>query len=372
MANIVLVGALPESLINFRGDLLDALVLAGHQVAAMAADTSSEVLTQLEEKGVNFCGYSVQRNGLSPSKDLDTLLALARQFRRLDPDIVLSYTIKAVIWSGIALMAKRRTRFFALITGLGYAFQDNAGWKRKVITGLASFLYWMALSRAEKVIFQNYDDLDVFVSKHIVKRSKCDVVNGSGVNLLRFREILPPKRGIVILTIGRLLGEKGFREYAQAARLVKAQYPEVIFQLIGSFDSSPNGINAEELEFWQKQGWVDYLGSVRDVRPYLQNCHIFVLPSFYREGLPRTIIEAMAIGRPILTTDNVGCRETVIPGENGYLVPKANAAALAERMIWFIENRDQWGRMGKRSRELVEEKFDVHKVNAQLMEIMKL
>jgi glycosyltransferase involved in cell wall biosynthesis len=171
------------------------------------------------------------------------------------------------------------------------------------------------------------------------------------------------------LTIGRLLGEKGFREYAQAARVVKEKYPDTVFQLLGPEDPSSDGISAAEVRSWDEFGWVEYLKSTSDVLPNLKRCHIYVLAS-YHEGMPRTVLEAMAIGRPILTTDVPGCRETVILGENGYLVPRADASALAERMIWFIENSDQWEKMGRRSRDIAEESFDVHKVNAKLLEIM--
>jgi glycosyltransferase involved in cell wall biosynthesis len=174
------------------------------------------------------------------------------------------------------------------------------------------------------------------------------------------------------LLIARLLHEKGIREYAQAARKVKKRYPDAVFNLLGPADPSPDGVPLEEVQKWHDQGVIRYLGATNDVRPHLSVCHIYVLPSYYGEGLPRTIIEAMATGRPILTTDNVGCRETVIPGENGFLVPVRDVDALAERMIWFIEHREEWERMGRRSREMAEERFDVRIINRELMGIMGL
>ena len=232
-------------------------------------------------------------------------------------------------------------------------------------------LYRISLRRATKVIFQNPDNLSEFVSRGVVPDRKCVLVNGSGVDVQRFNLTPIPKGQVTFLSIGRLLGEKGFREYAQAAQIVKEKYPDTIFQLLGPEDPSPDGIPETEIKHWDKQGWIEYLGSTSEVRPYLRNCHVYVLPS-YHEGMPRTVLEAMAIGRPILTTDVPGCRETVIPGENGFLVPKASAHALAERMIWFIRNRDQWERMSERSRKIAEDIYDVHKVNARLMEIMGL
>lgn len=365
-----MIGALSESLLNFRGDLLNAMVAAGHEVFAMAGAAEQNVVRRLFIIGVNFRAYPVQRNGINPVTDIQTYFALRKALSELKPDVVLSYTVKPVIWGGIALKGNARPRYYALITGLGFAFQGG-GFIRKSLTKLVSCLYRSSLSRALRVIFQNPDNRDLFVLQQIVEKNKCALVNGSGVDLDRFIVTPLPRGGCVFLTIGRLLGEKGFREYAQAARLVKARYPEAIFRLVGPEDSSPDGIPMKEIRAWQDRGWLEYLGETTDVRSFLADCHIFVLPS-YHEGMPRTVLEAMAMGRPILTTDVPGCRETVIIGENGFLVPKKDNVALADRMIWFIEHRDEWMRMGLRSRAIVEERFDVHSVNRELLKIMGL
>lgn len=370
MAKVTIIGALPQSLLNFRGDLLKALVAAGHDVTAMAGEDVPKVRTALAALGVGFRAFPVQRNGMNPRNDLQTLLALRKAFRELKPDVVLAYTIKPIVWGGLALCGNPGPRFYALVTGLGFAFQEG-GLVRRLLTAVVTGLYRRSLARSSRVIFQNPDNRQLFIDRKIVAKEQCALVNGSGVDLAGFDVMPLPAGGVVFLTIGRLLGEKGFREYAQAARLVKERYPDAIFRLVGPADPSPDGIPLAEIEQWQAAGWVDYPGATDDVRPYLADCHIYVLPS-YHEGMPRTVLEAMAMGRPVLTTDVPGCRETVIPGENGWLVPKADAEALAERMIWFIEHRDQWQRMGQRSRQMAEERFDVHKVNRELMEIMGL
>ena len=370
MKHFILIGALPESLINFRGSLIQSLRKANYQVTGMASERQTKVTEQLATWGVNFRAYPVQRNSLNPLADFKTWQFLRQTFRELQPDVILAYTIKPVIWGGLASRILPNTRFYALITGLGFAFQGET-FKRKLLVKLVTFLYRTALKRAERVIFQNPDNRNEFVQRGIVPAAKCALVNGSGVDISQYTHTPLPNNPPVFLTIGRLLGEKGFREYAQATQIVKSRYPDVVFQLLGPEDPSPDGISLTEVQEWHQKGWLEYLGSTNDVRPYLQNCHIYVLPS-YHEGMPRTVLEAMAIGRPILTTDVPGCRETVIPGENGYLVPKANAKALAERMIWFIENQDQWERMGKRSRYLAEEKFDVNKINHDLLKIMNI
>lgn len=368
--DVIVIGALPESLINFRGALITVLS-ESNNVIAMADSTVDEVTSKLADKRVLFKAFPIQRNGLNPVIDFQTWIFLRKTFKEVSPKIILAYTIKPIIWGGLASRVSPDTRFYALVTGLGFAFQTG-NWKRNLLTKLVTNLYRSALKNATKVIFQNPDNMNVFVSIGIIPKEKCALVNGSGVDINQFDFTkLPKDSAPVFLSIGRLLGEKGFREYAAAAKIVKNKYPDARFILQGPTDPSPDGLLISEIEQWQEEGAIEYLESTSDVRPSLKSCHVYVLPS-YHEGMPRTVLEAMAIGRPILTTDVPGCRETVVNGDNGYLVPKANAKALAERMIWFIENRDQWGRMGIRSRELAEEKYDVHKVNAQLMEIMGL
>jgi glycosyltransferase involved in cell wall biosynthesis len=370
MAHVLLIGALPESLTNFRGDLIRALVSAGHRVTAMAAPTSTEQVQAIESLGASFRPFQVHRNGLNPWRDVQTLLALRTAFRQLKPDVVLAYTIKPIVWGGYALSGIDGVRFFAMIEGAGYAFQPG-GFKRRILTRLATLLYRTALRKAVHVMFLNKDNESSFLQMGIVKRSQSVIVNGTGIDLERFAAEPFAAGAVVFLTITRLLGEKGLREYAHAARLVKQRYPDAVFRLLGPADPSPDGVPLQEVQGWHSEGVVEYLGAAKDVRPFIADCHVYVLPS-YHEGMPRTVLEAMSMGRPILTTDVAGCRETVLPGENGYLVPKANAEALAERMIWFIEHRDHWQRMGQASRHMAEERFDVHRVNAEMLRIMDL
>jgi glycosyltransferase involved in cell wall biosynthesis len=371
LSHILIVGALPESLVNFRGDLIRTLVQSGHHVTAMAAPASSQLISQIEDLGAEFHPFPVQRNRLNPWKDLQTFYALYKTFRQTKPDIILAYTVKPVIWGGLAAWLAGNIRFYGLITGLGFAFKGH-GFKREALKSIVSWLYRLALLNARRVIFQNPDDLETFVGLHIVPSEKCVIVNGSGVNVEHFTMTPCASGHSTFLLIARLLSEKGIREYAQAARKVKKRYPETTFNLLGPEDPSPVRVPLEEVQGWHNKEIIQYLGTTQDVRPYLTSCHIFTLPSYYGEGLPRTILEAMATGRPILTTDNVGCRETVLPGENGFLVPVRDVDALAECMIWFIEHREEWKKMGKRSREIAEERFDVRIINKELMRIMEL
>jgi len=364
----VLLGAVPQSLINFRGDLIGALVESGLAVTAMAAETDSQTRETIQATGAQFCPYPISRSSINPRADWETYCSLKKHFLEIHPDFILAYTIKPVIWGGFAARATPKARFYALITGLGFTFQGGR-LKRRILKYITIHLYRLALRHAREVIFQNPDNRDLFVELGIVPSNKCHVVNGSGINISTFAPSSLPTGPTRFLLIARLLGEKGLKEYFQAGLLVKKRYPEVTLSLLGPPDPSPDGVSMKEVHRWQELGIVEYLGQAADVRPSIQKCHVYELPS-YHEGVPRTVLEAMAMGRPILTTNVSGCKETVVPGGNGWLVPKADSAKLAERMIWFIENRDSWDRMGLESRQIAQTKFDVKSVNSEMLKIM--
>ena len=263
---VAVVGALPESLLNFRGELLLKMVEEGHEVIAMANFASPEVVSKLEEMGVKFFPFPVQRNSLNPLADLKTFLYLRKTFREQKLDVVLAYTIKPIIWGGMALRRFPKTRFYALVTGLGFAFQSENMF-RKCLVQLVTFLYKQALAEAKGVIFQNQDNKNEFVSHKIVSDVKCCIIRGSGVGLSHFAFLPITNKSCVFLAIGRLLREKGFREYAEAARLVKKRCPDAVFQLLGPEDPSPDGIPISEVQGWNREGWIEYCGTADDVRP---------------------------------------------------------------------------------------------------------
>lgn len=368
--HVVVIGAYPESLVNFRGELIRTLVRAGHRVTAMAAPATRDVIARIEALGAEYRDYPVARAAMNPVDDLRTFLALRRALTELRPDVVMAYTIKPVVWGGIAARAVPGVRFFALITGLGYAL-DGTGLRRGTLTALVSRLFRAALARAAGAIFQNEENREVFIARGLIERARTHRVFGSGVDCSAFKTQPLPPVAPTFLVIARLLRAKGLREFAAAARIVKRTHPEAIFRIVGGADPSPDRIDVSEVEGWAREGVVEYGGAASDVRPALAGCHIYVLPS-YHEGMPRTVLEAMATGRPILTTDTPGCRDTVVPGENGFLVPKGDAEALAERMLWFLANRGEWERMAAASRALAESRFEVGRINTDMVRIMGL
>jgi glycosyltransferase involved in cell wall biosynthesis len=372
-SKVMIIGVEPRSLISFRGQLMSAMKTSNHSVVSVSSPLSESLAKDFNEAKLSHKPVCFQRTGLNPIADVKTFLQLYCTYREERPDLILAYTIKPVIWGGLAARFAG-VKFHALVTGLGFAFQGQ-GLKRKLLTKLVSFLYKVALSHATKVIFQNEDNRQLFVSRRIVPIEKTEVVNGSGVDIARFSyspidpiDIVQPIR---FLCVARLLGEKGLREYAKAAEAVKRIYPQVEVVLVGPEDTSPDGIPIDEIQTWASSQAIDYRGSAIDVRPFIQRSHVYVLPS-YHEGLPRSTIEAMSIGRPVITTTAVGCRETVEEGVNGFKVAVADAKSLAEKMIWFIEHPEQIEPMGLASRRMAEDRFDVHKVNAKMLEIMEL
>ena len=368
-SRIIVIGGLPESLINFRGDLLLALRSKFDSLTAMSAPAPGYVVEKLGEMDVKHYALPIQRNGLNPLSDIRLLCRLIRLFRDLNPGVVFAYTIKPVIWGGLSSRITGAP-FVALITGLGYAFQGKTG-LRALLKKTIVCLYKQALLKAQCVVFQNPDNAELFVSLGIVSSDKVRIVNGSGVNIRRFPACPLPvfeSEKLSFLCVARLLKEKGLIEYAEAASIVRLRYPEASFGLLGPIDPSPDAISIEQVRSWNH---IDYLGEADDVRPFIENCHVYVLPS-YHEGLPRSTLEAMSMARPVLTTDAVGCRETVVEGVNGFKVPVGNAQQLANRMMWCIENQDRLESMGNSSRSLVEEKFDVDIVNRHIMEALGL
>lgn len=369
----LLVASFPDSLIKFRGPLIEALLTAGCEVhvAVPGLDPGSGIAERLITLNVQVHDIPLQRTGMNPIKDLSALFALRTLMRKIGADCVLGYTIKPVIYGSLAAWLAGVTNRFALITGLGYAFTGEARGLRRVLRTLIQQLYRFSLSRNRLVFFQNPDDEALFRALSLLKPAiPSYVVNGSGVDVAEYTVAGLPETPSFLL-IARLLGDKGVREYAQAAALVKARFPEITFRLVGWIDDNPDAISQAELDAWVSAGTIEFLGKLSDVRPALVESSVYVLPS-YREGTPRTVLEAMAMGRAVITTDAPGCRETVVNGDNGYLVPVQDVPALAASMTKLIESPDRVAAMGARSRQMAENKYDVHKVNAVMLREMGL
>jgi glycosyltransferase involved in cell wall biosynthesis len=370
---IIVLGSHAPSLVSFRGSLIEAMVALGHTVVGCAPGSHPKVALALGERGASYQPVALRRTGLNPLLDAWSVLALTRLLRRLRPDLLLAYTSKPVIYGAIAARAARVPAVFALISGLGYAFVEDRGLGRHMTRRLVSALYRASLRHADGVFFQNPDDLEDFRRLAIIRDGQRTIrVNGSGVDTEHYRFQPPSLEPPTFLLIARLLRDKGIYEFVDAARELRARHPQARFRLLGPTDPNPAAISIGDLERWRAEGVIEYLGEVEDVRPHLAAATAFVLPSAYREGLPRTLLEALSTGRAIITTDTPGCRETVLPGANGFLVPARDAGALARAMERFVVQPDLAVAFGRRSRAFAEERFDVRKVNAVMLEAMGL
>lgn len=375
----LLIASHPNSLTNFRWDLINKLKEKGFEVhtASPDLDDSNPNKQKLNDAGIITHDIYMQRTGMSPKNDLLTRRNLFQLIKELQPEYVLAYTIKPVVYGMIAAYYAKVPHRIALITGLGYVFQSSENDTKKVqfIKKITRSLYKLALSKTNLVFFQNSDDEQLFRQLNILTpMQNSAIVNGSGVNTKTFAQVpLPAVNGHAVnfLFIARLLNDKGVQEYAAAARIIKAKYPEAIFHIVGYLDSNPSSISQAELDSWIEDGTIQYWGRLSDVRPAIEAAHVFVLPS-YREGTPRTVLESMSMGRAIITTNAPGCRQTVEVNRNGFLVEVKAVEGLADAMEKFITQPALIQTMGQASREIAETKYDVEIVNQFMFDKMNL
>ncbi len=362
---ICIVGGYAPSIINFRKDLIIEL-LKKSEVYVCVPFFSLALTLEIESLGAHVIDIKLKTNSIGPASNILYMLCLFKVFRKIKPTHILTYTIKPVIWGSFAAKLAGIKNINAMITGLGYSFTDTSSFKRQMIHRVVCVLYKLTLSVNNTVFFQNHDDQVLFCNKKIIKNTKSVVIPGSGVNLEYFYNSPSYPKKITFLMIGRLLKDKGIYEYIEAAKKIKAIYPNVDFNLVGWIDSNPSSVSSNELAEWNSTGAINFLGYQEDVRASLGSASVFVLPS-YREGMPRSVLEAMSMGRPVITTDAPGCRDTVIHGENGFLVPVKDVNSLVVSMQKFIENPAIIAIFGKKSREMAVSKYDVRIVNDQII-----
>ncbi len=362
------------SIHNFRGPLIRALVLKGIKVYALAPDYDDASRAGVIALGAEPVDAPMSRAGMNPLKDAYDLWRLSWQLRQLRVDASFSYFIKPVIYGTLAALFAGIPWRFAMIEGAGYVFidQENAGYVRRLLRFVLIGLYRLALKSASLVFLLNRDDYALFVNGGMVTADKVVLLNGIGVDLEYFSPQIANIEPICFMMAARLLRTKGVYDYIAAARLVKSRYPEIRFLLLGSIDVNPDSLTQSEIDSWVAEGLIECPGHVADIRYWLKQTSIFVLPSYYREGVPRSIMEAMAMQRPVITTDTVGCTDMVEDGVNGFKVPIRNPQVLAKAMLSFLESPESIEQMGKVSRLMAEAKYDVNKVNAEILSAMKI
>lgn len=367
--DILFLAANARSLIANRSRLIASLQERGLRVGALVPNY--EYQPEVESMGMDIWRYELNRHSMNPLAELRDLARLYRLLRSIRPAAVFAYSIKPILFGvPVARLAGVR-RACCLVTGLGYLFSAR-GFRVGCIRWGCRWLYGLAGALSHVFFFQNPDDREE-LEKNLLfrRRARSVTVNGSGVDLTEYAECDAPVEPVCFLFMARFLREKGIAEFAAAARRIKAESPHVRFVALGKADPSLRGaVAVEEAEAWKSEGAVEFPGHVADVRPYLRQCSVMVLPSSYREGTPRAILEALSVGRAIITCDVPGCRETVTTGENGYFVRPKCVDDLAAAMQRFIDNPSRIIPMGRASRRIAEEKYDVHQVNATMIQAM--
>lgn len=375
--NVVIIGTVASSFYGFRADLIRALLKKGHQVYAFTSEHTAEDLKKIEKLGAIPITYTLNRGGLNPLADIIATYQLSKKIKAINPDLVFSYFSKPVIFGTLAAKLAKAPRVVGMLEGLGYTFTEQPeGFSKKtqLIKKIQVFLYKIALPQLDQLIFLNPDDPKDLLEQYAINVKNVEVLGGIGLNLqdYPYQPLNNIHLPLKFLFIGRLLKEKGIHEFVQAAKLVKKIYPDTEFTVLGAIDHHNLGaLQQAELNALISSDIIQYPGHVSNIKDWIAVSHVFVLPS-YREGVPRSTQEAMAIGRAVITTDVPGCRETVVDGLNGFLVPKWDPEALAKKMIYFIEHPEQVRLMGAESYKIAVEKFDAEKVNQRLVNILGL
>lgn len=356
------------SLLNFRAPLIRALVARGIHVLALAPNFDEGSRAAVLAMGASPIDCPMDRTGINPLRDALNTWRMLLLLRRLQPDVMLGYFVKPVIFGSIAAFLAGVPLRIAMVEGLGFVFTSTGkalSFKRRLLKYLVLALYRAGLLCAHKAIFLNPDDRDELLAAGTLRKEKAFLLGGIGVELEHWRLLPSPIEPVTFLLVARLLREKGIEDYASAACIVKQRYPNARFVLLGGLDDNPGALTEADVRAWVAEGILEWHGHV-PVQPWMELASVYVLPS-YREGVPVSTQEAMAAGRAVITTDVPGCRQTVVENVNGFLVPPRCPQALAEAMFRFIERPDLITSMGKSSLLMAQEQFDVQKVNARLM-----
>lgn len=367
---ILILSSHTPSLFWFRMDMMKVFMDAGADVRAVGNEPESVWIDKFKDFGIKYRSIPVSRNGLNVIGDLKTFIAIKKIIQEEKPDKIFTYQAKTIVYGILAShLVDNSISNYPLVAGLGSIFRGT-GFKSMIVRSILSIQYKLAFKYSTKVIFQNSDDKKELLRRGLLKETQVAIINGSGVNLEKFTvQPLPDKKAI--LFIGRLIRDKGVGEYLELVKRIKYNYPKVRCLLVGPYDSNPSAIKPDDLQPLIDANIIEYFGEQADVRPYFKECTVYVLPS-YHEGTPKTVLEAMATGRPIVTSDAPGCRETVIDGVNGYLVPIKNVDSLFNAVKQVLDDSNLTEKFAQEGRRIVEEKYDVRKVNTSIMKIMNL
>ncbi|MER2041346.1 glycosyltransferase family 4 protein [Desemzia incerta] len=367
---VAIITTYADKIFSSRYELIMSLIKKGHTVTVIGTEELKDSKEYFEKYEVVYKRILFGRSNTNPYKEIKFIKYTQRVLKQLNLDVLIVYGVRLAASMSIAAKLAGIKKVYSIINGAGTLF-NIGGVKGKLILSLSYPLLFSGLRLSNKVFFQNMDNREMFIKMRLVGERKTCIVNGSGVNLEKFYPNFDNDENKTFLFTGRMIRDKGINEFIAATKKVKEIFPEYKFLIIGPFDENITAVNSNEVSKLIEEGLLEHISWTNDINKYMRDCFVFVLPS-YHEGLPRTTLEAMASGKPIITTDVPGCRETVIDGLNGFLIPAKNTEALAKKMVWMIENRERTNHMGKESLKLVKEKFDVHVVNNSMLSKMEL
>lgn len=369
--NLLLVCPSALVLVQFRADFIRFLISKGHRVCVIVPFETTELDETIRSLGAELRHLATSRTGTNPLNEFKAVLRLRRDIVDYSPEVILGYTHKGILYSGLGRMFTGRQRFYGMLSGLGVVFTGR-GWKKSVAKLVFKLGYRVSTRGMNGVFFLNPDDAaEMTQGGFFSKKVPISIIEGEGVDLVRYPKSDIPAGPVSFLMIARLLRDKGVYEYLRAAKHLRGRFPEATVHLVGALDDNPASLTQSELDEVIATGDIVYHGSQRDVVPFLKRCSVYVLPS-YREGLPRSTMEAMSVGRAVITTDVPGCRETVREGLNGFIVPAKDSEALAEAMCRLAENPELVTSMGEASYREACSRFEINLINRKLAGLMGL
>lgn len=376
---IIIIGTTASNLYGFRKDFILSCLAQNYHVYAFVSEYTSEWLEKIKSLGVTLVTYKLSRGGLNPLADLGSTFQLIKKIKEIQPDIVFSYSTKPVIYATLAAYRTKVPYIYGMIEGLGSPFtihKHGLSLKAQFIRFVQISLYRLAFPYLDKIIFLNCEDPKDLVHRYNLphKRNAIQVLGPIGLNLHDYAYTKwDDQKKLSFIFIARLIAEKGIFEYLEAAKIVKQKYPDITFKIIGGLDpENPTGLKQIQLDQLIETEIIEYAGFVQDVDQQIRESAVFVLPSYYREGVPRSTQEAMAIGRPVITTDVPGCNQTVVNEVTGFLIPKWDVRALVNKMIYFIEHPEQVNKMGYQGFLYAKKNFNADHINHRLLQILEM
>jgi glycosyltransferase involved in cell wall biosynthesis len=362
---ILFFGVLPDSITNFRIDLIKLLLKHDFNIEIIVTNPTSDFIKEMKLLNISVNPLNLKRRSYNLTNIIDNYFTYTKIIKKSKPDLVIAYTIKPILIASFYRKLNNQTKLIVMFEGLGTMF-DETSYLKIFVKNIFISIYKLIIPKSDSVIFLNQEDKLFFEKLKIVNVNKSFLINGIGINLEYFNHTpLKINQKLNFLFISRLIKEKGVYDFINAAKIVKQNYSDINFTIIGQIEN--DGISINEIFNYEKEGVINYLGVLQDVRPALKDSSVFVLPTYYNEGLPRTILEALAIGRPIITTNTKGCNQTLHEGQNGFFVEINNPKMLSDIFIKLIADPIQLIKMGSNSRLICEQKFSDKIINTYIL-----